>query len=96
MPTKTVEKTSTKTRQEHAPVWNVIVHDDPVNLMSYVTLIFRQVFGYSHEKAMVHMLEVHEKGRSILWSGECERAEFYVHQLHASLLLATMEQQPNS
>lgn len=80
---------STETSTE-AP-WNVVVHNDPVNLMSYVTLIFRRVFGYSREKAEKHMMEVHRLGRSIVWTGEREKAEFYVQQLHAYLLLATLE-----
>ena len=42
--------------------WNVVVHNDPVNLMSYVTMVFQRVFGYSKEKAQQHMLEVHYKG----------------------------------
>lgn len=71
--------------------WNVIVHNDPVNLMTYVTHVFRKVFGYGREKAETHMLEVHRKGRSIVWSGGRERAEFYVQQLHSHLLLATLE-----
>ncbi len=71
--------------------WNVVVHNDPVNLMSYVTMIFQRVFGYSPERATRHMLEVHHQGRSILWTGERERAEGYVEQLHGYLLLATLE-----
>ncbi len=71
--------------------WSVVVHNDPVNLMSYVTLIFRKVFGFPREKAERHMLEVHQKGRSIVWSGGREQAEFYVQQLHSHLLLATIE-----
>jgi ATP-dependent Clp protease adaptor protein ClpS len=71
--------------------WSVIVHNDPVNLMSYVTMVFQRVFGYDREKARKHMLEVHQLGRSIVWSGEREKAEFYVQQLHAHLLLATLE-----
>ena len=71
--------------------WNVVVHNDPVNLMSYVTMVFQKVFGYSREKAEKHMLEVHQKGRSIVWSGARERAELYVQQLHGYLLLATLE-----
>ena len=71
--------------------WNVVVHNDPVNLMSYVAREFQQVFGYGTEKAERHMREVHEKGRSILWSGAREPAESYVQQLHGHLLLATME-----
>ncbi|PYL84694.1 MAG: ATP-dependent Clp protease adapter ClpS [Verrucomicrobia bacterium] len=71
--------------------WQVVVHNDPVNLMSYVTMVFQRVFGYPREKAERHMLEVHHKGRSILWSGVRERAELYVQQLHGYLLLATLE-----
>lgn len=71
--------------------WNVIVHNDPINLMSYVTLVFQRVFGYDHEKAQHHMLEVHFKGRSILWTGGREKAEMYAHQLQGYQLLATIE-----
>ena len=71
--------------------WQVVVHNDPVNLMSYVTMVFQKVFGLTREAAERHMLEVHQKGRSILWSGMRERAELYVQQLHGYLLLATIE-----
>lgn len=91
---KTIEKEVVKTRSETDSPWNVIVHNDPVNLMSYVTLVFRRVFGYSNDKATHHMMEVHQLGRSILWSGTRERAELYVQQLHSHLLLATLERQP--
>ena len=86
----TIEK---ETRAEEALdlPWHVVVHNDPVNLMSYVTMVFQRVFGYPREKAERHMLEVHQNGRSILWSGMQERAELYVQQLHGYLLLATIE-----
>jgi len=71
--------------------WQVVVHNDPVNLMTYVSMVFQKVFGYPREKAEQHMLEVHQKGRSVLWSGVRERAELYVQQLHGYLLLATIE-----
>jgi ATP-dependent Clp protease adaptor protein ClpS len=71
--------------------WNVVVHNDPVNLMSYVTMVFQRIFGFSKSKAEKHMLEVHHKGRSIVWSGLREPAEVYVQQLHSYLLLATIE-----
>src|SRR5215468_5569751 len=88
--TPTIEK---ETRSEEALdiPWQVVVHNDPVNLMSYVTMVFQRVFLYPREKAERHMLEVHHKGRSILWSGMREPAELYVQQLHAYLLLATIE-----
>lgn len=71
--------------------WQVVVHNDPINLMTYVTMVFQKVFGFSREKAEKHMLEVHHDGRSVLWSGVRERAELYVQQLHGYLLLATLE-----
>jgi ATP-dependent Clp protease adaptor protein ClpS len=71
--------------------WNVVVHNDPINLMSYVTMVFQRVFQYSKERATKHMLEVHHQGRSIVWSGTKEKAELYVQQLHSHLLLCTME-----
>jgi len=71
--------------------WQVVVHNDPVNLMTYVTMVFQKVFGHPKEKAEMHMLEVHRNGRSILWSGARERAELFVQQLHGYLLLATIE-----
>jgi ATP-dependent Clp protease adaptor protein ClpS len=71
--------------------WNVVVHNDPVNLMSYVTRVFQQIFGFPKEKAERHMLEVHRLGRSVVWTGLREPAEGYVEQLHRHLLLATLE-----
>ena len=71
--------------------WNVVVHDDPISLMSYVTLIFQKVFGYGRTRAEKHMMEVHTAGRSVLWTGARERAELYVQKLHAAHLRATLE-----
>ena len=84
-------ETTTESEQQLDVPWQVVVHNDPVNLMTYVTMVFQRVFGYPREKAERHMLEVHQQGRSILWSGVRERAELYVQQLHGYLLLATLE-----
>lgn len=86
--------TGIETRAEDAlsTPWNVVVHNDPVNLMSYVTMVFQRVLGFPRDRATRHMLEVHHKGRSLVWSGERERAEAVVEQLHGYLLLATIEQ----
>ena len=86
----TIEK-ETRSEDELDLPWQVVVHNDPVNLMSYVTMVFQRVFGYPREKAERHMLEVHHNGRSILWNGLREPAELYVQQLHGYLLLATIE-----
>ena len=86
----TIEQ-ETETTDELDLPWQVVVHNDPVNLMSYVTMVFQKVFGFTRERAEKHMLEVHRDGRSIVWSGVRERAELYVQQLHGYLLLATIE-----
>lgn len=90
MPLPTIE-TDPITEESVDVPWNVVVHNDPVNLMSYVTRVFQKVLGFTKEKAEVHMLEVHHKGRSIVWSGVRERAEAYVQQLQSHLLLTTLE-----
>ncbi len=64
-----------------APVWRVVVLNDPVNLMNYVVMVFRKVLGFDEKKANLHMLEVHEKGKSTVWSGNRERAEAYAYEL---------------
>src|ERR1700683_2338513 len=72
--------------------WLVIVWNDPINLMTYVTFVFQKLFGYSKAKAERLMLAVHLKGRAVVTSGPRERAEFDVSRLHAHGLWATMEQ----
>jgi len=73
--------------------WLVIVWNDPVNLMSYVTYVFQKLFGYSFAKATRLMLDVHHKGRAVVASGPRERAELDVARLHHHGLWATMEHQ---
>jgi len=89
---KTTPVSETDTKIALDIIWHVIVLNDPVNLMSYVVIVFKKVFGFSHEKARKHMLEVHENGRSLLWSGQREKAEAYVHTLQKWQLAAIMEQ----
>jgi ATP-dependent Clp protease adaptor protein ClpS len=59
--------------------------------MSYVVKVFMKVLGFTLERAEKHMLEVHHKGRSVVWTGDREKAELFVQQLHSYLLLATLE-----
>ncbi len=73
--------------------WVVIVWNDPINLMSYVSFVFRKLFGYSQAKADELMLDVHEKGRAAVSNGPREKAELDVFRLHEHGLWATMEQQ---
>jgi ATP-dependent Clp protease adaptor protein ClpS len=74
-----------------APTYYVVCWNDPVNLMVYVTHVFMKIFGWERQKAEKHMMEVHEKGKSVLVRESAEKAEFYVHQLQGYKLQATME-----
>ena len=73
--------------------WITIVWNDPVNLMTYVTYVFRKLFGYSHEHAHSLMLKVHFDGRAVVSGGSRERCEYDVSRLHAHGLWATMQQE---
>jgi ATP-dependent Clp protease adaptor protein ClpS len=72
--------------------WIVIVWNDPINLMSYVTLVLQKLFGYSRTKATRLMLQVHNEGKAVVSSGTREKAEYDVSRLHAHGLWATMRQ----
>lgn len=88
---ETQEETSAKSKDAKAPAYLVIVWNDPVNIMGFVTHVFQKVFGWDRKKAEKHMLEVHEEGKSVVARENQERAEAYVHQLQAYSLHATME-----
>lgn len=85
--------TLTQTREDTAldMPWNVVVHDDPVNLMGYVTWVLMKVFGYDEKKSSILMMQVHRQGRSIVWTGQREKAEFYTQQLQSHQLKTTLE-----
>lgn len=86
-------ETLTKIREDKSldVPWNVVVHDDPVNLMGYVTHVLMKIFGYDEKKAAILMMQVHQQGRSIVWAGQREKAEFYAQQLQAHQLKTTLE-----
>ena len=71
--------------------WLTIVWNDPVNLMSYVTYVFRSYFGYPQAKAEELMLEVHEQGRSAVSTGNREQMEVDVQAMHSFGLWATLQ-----
>ncbi|MDJ0959260.1 MAG: ATP-dependent Clp protease adapter ClpS [Acidimicrobiia bacterium] len=73
--------------------WNVIVWNDPVNLMTYVVWVFRKLFGFSEQRATELMLDVHHRGRATVASGPREQAEVHATRLHQHGLWATLERQ---
>jgi len=86
-----VEEATADPRASLARPWKVVVHDDPITLMVYVTMVLRKLFGYPQAEAHRLMMEVHTTGAAVVWSGAREQAEMYVFKLHAHQLLATAE-----
>ncbi len=72
--------------------WVVLVWNDPINLMSYVTFVLQKLFGYSKEKATHLMLQVHHEGKAVVSSGPRSEAEKDVFRLQEHGLWATMQQ----
>lgn len=70
--------------------WVVIVWNDPINLMSYVTFVLQKLFGYSRSKAEKMMMDVHTVGKAVVSTGTREKAELDVFRLHEHGLWATM------
>lgn len=81
----------TASQQQLEDAWRVVVLNDPVNLMSYVVMVFKKVLGFDEVKARRHMLEVHEQGRSVVWVGVRETAEAHVFSLQQWHLTAVLE-----
>ena len=86
-----VERPVEEEDSERDRPWTVIVWNDPINLMSYVALVFRKLFGYSEAEATRLMLQVHHEGRAAVSSGTREKAEYDVSRLHAHGLWASMQ-----
>lgn len=74
--------------------WQVVVWNDPVNLMSYVVRVFRTYFGYSQEKATALMLAVHHEGHAIVATGPRETMEVHAQAMHDYGLWATVRRAP--
>lgn len=92
--TKKTPRAAKAPASQRAEVWRVVVLNDPVNRMSYVVMVLRRVFGFAEERARKHMLEIHEKGRSVLWSGTREQAEAHVFALQQWHLTAVVQPEP--
>lgn len=87
----TLPEVGTATHEALDPLWDVVVWDDPINLMSYVVLVFRRVLGHPLERARRLMLQVHHEGRAIVATERLELAEHHLAQLQAHGLRTTIE-----
>ena len=78
----------------HPAVWQTVVWNDPVNLMSYVVHVFRTYFGFSAERATALMMDVHERGHAIVAEGPREQMELHAQAMHDYGLWATVRRIP--
>jgi ATP-dependent Clp protease adaptor protein ClpS len=90
-PVRTREPSHDEDREQERP-WVVIVWNDPVNLMTYVTYVFQKLFGYPKAKAEKLMWQVHNEGKAAVSTGTRERAEYDAARLQAHGLWATLQQ----
>lgn len=91
MPLATPEiEEATDLRAAPMEPWQVVVWNDPVNLMSYVARVFRVYFGYSSERARSLMLAVHNDGHAIVATGPRETMEVHAQAMHDYGLWATV------
>ncbi len=86
-----VDEPEAEDRVEPDVPWIVIVWNDPINLMSYVTWVFQKLFGFPRPKAEKLMWDVHTKGKAVVANGPKERCEAYVSSLHGYGLWATLQ-----
>ena len=71
--------------------WVTLVWNDPVNLMSYVSYVFRSYFGFTRDEADRLMLQVHNDGRAVVATGSREEMERHVEAMHDFGLWATLQ-----
>ena len=86
-----VSETSTGEESALDRPWVTVVWDDPVNLMTYVTFVLQELFGYDEATATELMLQVHNEGKAIVSSGPRERMEHDTSRLHAYGLWASFQ-----
>jgi ATP-dependent Clp protease adaptor protein ClpS len=86
-----VERPEVDEEVDQARPWVTIVWNDPVNLMSYVTYVFQEYFGYAKEKAEKLMLDVHHRGKAVVSNGSREEMERDVQAMHGFGLWATLQ-----
>lgn len=72
--------------------WQTVVWDDPVNLMSYVTYVFRTHFGFDKSRAEELMMQVHQQGSAVVAEGPRDTMELHVEAMHGYGLWATVRQ----
>ena len=93
---RTAEESSPAQEAARELPWTVVVWDDPVNTMDYVSYVFQSYFGYSRERAEALMLQVHTKGQAVVSRGAREKAETDMMAMHSFGLQATVRKESDA
>lgn len=64
-------------------LWQVVMLNDDFTPMDFVIMVLVEVYDLDVAKAVAYMLEVHEKGRSIVGTYPKEIADLKVSDTHA-------------
>ena len=88
--TQTIAGSETRAKLELKQPWVTLVWNDPVNLMTYVSYVFRSYFGFDRAEAERRMLLVHNAGRAVVATGSREEMERHVEAMHDFGLWATL------
>lgn len=65
------------------PPHNVVLANDEHHSMEFVVEVLSKVFRYEAEKCVRLMVEAHDTGRAIVWSGSKEVAELKAEQVQS-------------
>ena len=77
-----------------SPKYKVLLHNDPVNSMEYVTTTLREVVPQlSEQDAIAIMLEAHNSGLGLVIVCDLEPAEFYSEALKSKGLTSSIEKE---
>ena len=88
------EEVGSRHQEQVVRPWQTVVWNDPVNLMSYVTHVFREYFGFDRAHAERLMLAVHHDGHAVVAEGAREQMELHAQAMHDYGLWATIRQAP--
>ena len=77
-----------------SPKYKVLLHNDPVNSMEYVTNTLREVVPQlSEQDAISIMLEAHNNGIGLIIVCDLEPAEFYSESLKSKGISSSIEKE---
>ena len=80
--------------KKKSPKYKVLLHNDPVNSMEYVTTTLREVVPQlSEQDAIAIMLEAHNSGVGLVIVCDLEPAEFYSESLKSKGLTSSIEKE---